>query len=121
MFTPECMEDGTYKPIQCYEKPGIGKWCWCVDENGLEVIGSKVENSGDAGNLTAEKCDEFRQQNSSEKYWTAFYRHSTASPVSSGTVEAAAQQQVTTTPKPIFEMHKPGKASVILVLIQYFE
>ena len=113
MFTPDCMEDGTYKPIQCYEKAGIGKWCWCVDENGLEVIGSKVENSGNAGNLTGEKCDEFRRQNSSEKYWTAFYRHSTASPVGSS---AAAAQQATTTPKPIFELHQPSKLMSILLI-----
>jgi len=105
MFIPNCMEDGSYKPIQCYEKHGIGKWCWCVDDSGLEIIGSKVENSGNAGNLTAQKCDDLRRNSTaSDEYWTAFYRHSTASPL--GTAAAAA---ATTTPKPILEINQSGE------------
>ena len=122
MFIPDCMEDGSYKPIQCYEKHGIGKWCWCVDDNGLEIIGSKVENSDNAGNLTAEKCDNLRRNNTaSEEYWTAYYRHSTASPL--GTAAAAM-----TTPKPILEINQSGKLYTFinwlcptLICIKYLE
>ena len=110
MFTPDCMEDGSYKPIQCYEKPGVGKWCWCVDKNGLEVIGSKVENTANAGNLTAEKCDEHQRQNPSEDYWTAFYRHSTTT----------APGTTTTTPKPILEVDQPCKIHFSLLLSSKF-
>lgn len=108
MFTPQCNQDGSYKPIQCYEKKNVGKWCWCVDENGLEIIGSKVENTDDAGNLTAEKCDGLRRQNTSEDYWLAYYRHTSTTPTPA--------MSTATTPKPTLEIggnQMPSKSCLL--------
>lgn len=44
MFIPECEADGSYKKVQCYR--GFQHWCWCVDENGNEIQGTKVEGIG---------------------------------------------------------------------------
>lgn len=74
MFRPQCGDDGHYKPIQCYSNANFGKWCWCVDGKGQEIIGSKVDSDS---NLNEEKCKALRKQNSTDEYWTAFYRHST--------------------------------------------
>lgn len=93
MFKPECLPDGSYKPMQCYEHRNFGKWCWCVDGKGQEVIGSKVDNTRNNGNLTDEKCKTLGTQNATEEYWTAFYRHTTTTPTPAVIV--------TTTPIPI--------------------
>nr|AAF02722.1 equistatin precursor [Actinia equina]AAO12123.1 equistatin [synthetic construct] len=39
MFVPECLEDGSYNPVQCWPSTG---YCWCVDEGGVKVPGSDV-------------------------------------------------------------------------------
>ena len=33
-FVPQCEEDGSYSPMQCWASTG---YCWCVDENGEEI------------------------------------------------------------------------------------
>ena len=38
-FTPECKEDGSYSEVQCRSTG----YCWCVDGEGDEVVGSKVK------------------------------------------------------------------------------
>ena len=80
MFKPECNADGNYKAIQCYQHKQYGKWCWCVDKRGQEIIGSKVDDSQNKGNLTEAKCGSFGTDNSNNDYWTAFYRTSTTMP-----------------------------------------
>ena len=79
MFNPECAPDGSYKAVQCYKNTKFGRWCWCVDAYGQEIIGTKVAQ--DTGNLTDDKCKEARKGHSNEEYWTAFYRHPTTTPV----------------------------------------
>ena len=82
MFRPECNEYGGYRAMQCFEHKRYGKWCWCVDIKGQEIIGSKVvDNDGNSGNLTESKCEDLRKDNGTKEYWTAFYRHSTTTPV----------------------------------------
>ena len=34
---PQCQEDGSYYPVQCT----TGWDCWCVDDDGREIIGSR--------------------------------------------------------------------------------
>ena len=38
-FIPQCQEDGSYAPIQCWSSTG---YCWCVDENGVEIPGTSL-------------------------------------------------------------------------------
>ncbi len=37
-YVPQCTEAGEYETIQCYGSTG---YCWCVNENGEEVEGSR--------------------------------------------------------------------------------
>ncbi|KAI4893269.1 hypothetical protein NFI96_019669 [Prochilodus magdalenae] len=36
LYVPQCTEDGRYQAVQCQ-----GSECWCVDSQGLEVMGSR--------------------------------------------------------------------------------
>lgn len=76
MVIPECDADGTYKAIQCYNHKIFGKWCWCVDKLGLEIIGTRSANDS----LTEEHCLEMRKVNNTNDYWTAFYNKPTQRP-----------------------------------------
>jgi len=38
-YIPQCEEDGSYCPIQCWSSTG---YCWCVDENGNEIPGTSL-------------------------------------------------------------------------------
>ena len=38
-FIPECTEDCSWEPIQCWGSTG---YCWCVDENGIEIEGTST-------------------------------------------------------------------------------
>ncbi|XP_075049415.1 nidogen-2 [Mixophyes fleayi] len=38
VFVPECDEEGNYVPQQCHSSTGH---CWCVDQNGVEVDGTR--------------------------------------------------------------------------------
>jgi len=40
-FVPQCEEDGSYSPIQCWFSTG---YCWCVDENGVEISGTSIQS-----------------------------------------------------------------------------
>ena len=76
MVIPVCDADGTYKAIQCYNHKVFGKWCWCVDKLGLEIIGTRSANDS----LTEEHCLEMRKVNNTNDYWTAFYNKPTQRP-----------------------------------------
>ncbi|CAH2045911.1 unnamed protein product, partial [Iphiclides podalirius] len=41
-WIPECKEDGTYERIQCR---GSEKICWCVDDVGNEIAGTRSKNA----------------------------------------------------------------------------
>jgi len=38
-YVPQCEEDGSYSPMQCWSSTG---YCWCVDENGEEIPGTSL-------------------------------------------------------------------------------
>ena len=38
-FIPQCEDDGSYAPMQCWSSTG---YCWCVDENGIEISGTAL-------------------------------------------------------------------------------
>lgn len=38
-FIPQCEEDGSYSPLQCWGSTG---YCWCVDSNGVEITGTSL-------------------------------------------------------------------------------
>lgn len=38
-FAPKCKSSGRYRDVQCYRKSG---YCWCVDEYGKELMGTRV-------------------------------------------------------------------------------
>ena len=37
-FIPQCTENGEYAPVQCHGSIGH---CWCVDEQGAEILGTR--------------------------------------------------------------------------------
>lgn len=43
-FIPSCDEDGYYRKQQCDRGE-----CWCVDQNGGEVAGSRIRGKPDCG------------------------------------------------------------------------
>lgn len=38
-FIPRCKGDGAFEPVQCHRMSGV---CWCVDESGIEIPGSRT-------------------------------------------------------------------------------
>lgn len=43
-FIPSCDEDGFYRKLQCDRGE-----CWCVDQNGGEVAGTRTRGKTDCG------------------------------------------------------------------------
>ena len=43
---PDCKADGGYHPVQCDVLSG---YCWCVDEYGYEVKGSRIKGRPSCG------------------------------------------------------------------------
>uniref|UniRef100_A0A8C6UEQ4 CD74 molecule, major histocompatibility complex, class II invariant chain a n=1 Tax=Neogobius melanostomus TaxID=47308 RepID=A0A8C6UEQ4_9GOBI len=39
-YRPQCDEQGNYRPMQCWHST---RQCWCVDENGTPIEGSKTQ------------------------------------------------------------------------------
>ena len=46
MYIPSCDEDGYYRKLQCDQ--GRGQ-CWCVDQHGGEMSGSRINGKPDCG------------------------------------------------------------------------
>ena len=46
IFIPSCDEDGYYRKLQCDQSSGD---CWCVDQLGLELTGTRTHGSPDCG------------------------------------------------------------------------
>ena len=38
-FVPQCTEDCDWESMQCWGSTG---YCWCVDENGIEIVGTAM-------------------------------------------------------------------------------
>ena len=38
-FVPQCESDGSFSPMQCWGSTG---YCWCVDESGVEIVGTAL-------------------------------------------------------------------------------
>lgn len=38
-FIPRCRGNGEFEPVQCHRISGV---CWCVDEIGIEIPGSRT-------------------------------------------------------------------------------
>ncbi|KAM8921253.1 nidogen-2 [Pelodytes ibericus] len=51
-FVPQCDEEGNYTPLQCHERTG---YCWCVNEKGEEVEGSRTPPGRDSPQCTAQE------------------------------------------------------------------
>ncbi|XP_068710293.1 uncharacterized protein [Montipora foliosa] len=49
-FSPRCKTNGRYKDIQCFKKTG---YCWCVDEFGEEIPGTRIMGIPICGLVTA--------------------------------------------------------------------
>lgn len=56
-YIPQCSHQGQYEPMQCYES-----YCFCVNEHGVELVGSRVDktegkpNCNDGGNYLTKFC-----------------------------------------------------------------
>ena len=46
VFVPKCRLDGTYADEQCHASVGH---CWCVDDKGVELEGTRVRGSAKCG------------------------------------------------------------------------
>src|SRR4029434_1483948 len=46
MYIPSCDEDGYYRKLQCDQARGE---CWCVDQHGGELMGSRIHGNPDCG------------------------------------------------------------------------
>lgn len=46
MYIPNCDEDGYYRKVQCDQSRGE---CWCVDQHGGELMGSRIHGNPDCG------------------------------------------------------------------------
>ncbi|KAJ6663125.1 hypothetical protein lerEdw1_010718 [Lerista edwardsae] len=56
-FVPSCTKDGRYQEMQCYAGD-----CWCVDQRGKEIPGSRVRGTQPRCPTTCEKQRESLQQ-----------------------------------------------------------
>ncbi|XP_067130970.1 uncharacterized protein [Centruroides vittatus] len=54
MYLPSCTKDGNFEPIQCHP---ISHICWCVDENGVEIAGSRTLPGGTANCSSVGICE----------------------------------------------------------------
>ncbi|XP_053553595.1 nidogen-2 [Bombina bombina] len=43
LFVPECEDEGHYAPLQCHGSTG---YCWCVNQNGEEISGTRTPPGG---------------------------------------------------------------------------
>ncbi len=53
-FIPQCEDDGSYSPMQCWPSTG---YCWCVDENGVEIPGSSMASWEGFPNCSENLCE----------------------------------------------------------------
>ncbi|EDO38469.1 predicted protein, partial [Nematostella vectensis] len=51
-FLPKCKPNGNYDEVQCHGSTGF---CWCVDMDGVELLGSKIRGPPNCTALGANK------------------------------------------------------------------
>lgn len=54
MYLPSCTKEGSFESIQCHP---ISHICWCVDENGVEIAGSRTLPGGNANCSSVGVCE----------------------------------------------------------------
>ncbi|XP_051778893.1 testican-2 [Erpetoichthys calabaricus] len=54
MYIPSCDEDGYYRKLQCDQSKGE---CWCVDQHGGELAGSRIHGNPDCDDLVGYSGD----------------------------------------------------------------
>ncbi|XP_045557042.1 testican-2 isoform X1 [Salmo salar] len=54
MYIPSCDEDGYYRQLQCDQSMGE---CWCVDQHGGEIMGSRIHGKPDCDELVGYSGD----------------------------------------------------------------
>ncbi|KAL9971160.1 hypothetical protein ACROYT_G023651 [Oculina patagonica] len=70
IYVPQCREDGSFEPKQCYGSIG---YCWCVDKNGDEIPGTRTKfghvpplecllTSNSVKKRTETKCEKLRAE-----------------------------------------------------------
>lgn len=52
LFVPKCLDDGGYRAIQCHNSTG---YCWCVDDFGNELAGTRVRGQQNCSASTDQK------------------------------------------------------------------
>ena len=52
----ECLKDGQFKPLQCIEEHRV---CWCVNDNGEELTGSRRVTTRGDGSSVPLTCGEY--------------------------------------------------------------
>lgn len=50
IYIPSCDEDGYYRKVQCDQSRGE---CWCVDQHGGEMMGTRSHGNPDCGKMGA--------------------------------------------------------------------
>ncbi|XP_022094920.1 papilin-like [Acanthaster planci] len=61
-YVPECNEAGDYREIQCYGNTGH---CWCVNDNGEEIDGTRKRPGEGVPDCTVKDCHAAREEASS--------------------------------------------------------
>lgn len=56
MYIPSCDEDGYYRKVQCDQSRGE---CWCVDQHGGELMGSRIRGNPECGMIWRNEIKEF--------------------------------------------------------------
>lgn len=59
MYIPSCDEDGYYRKVQCDQSRGE---CWCVDQHGGEMMGTRIHGNPDCGKTGANRFCSHRTQ-----------------------------------------------------------
>ncbi|KXJ12339.1 Equistatin [Exaiptasia diaphana] len=52
-FIPQCKENGEFEEKQCWGSTG---YCWCVDKDGQEILGTKIRGDPDCSNSRVRKA-----------------------------------------------------------------
>ena len=54
-YIPQCLQDCSWEPMQCWASTG---YCWCVDDNGVEIEGTSTPSWQGFPDCSISNCDE---------------------------------------------------------------